>query len=143
VDAARAQLPETTLPGTPDARLRDVSPRANDGPPETGLPDSGLADSGGTGDGGGGAASGPAADLSDRERDLLAFERHWFRYAGAKEQAIRAEFGLSATRYYQLLNAVIDKPAALVTDPMLVRRLRRLRAERRRARAQRPRPAGV
>lgn len=75
------------------------------------------------------------AGLSERERDVLAFERHWWRYTGAKEKAIRDRFGVSATRYYQLLNAVIDKPAALVADPMLVRRLRRLRVERRRSRA--------
>lgn len=75
------------------------------------------------------------AGLCEREREVLAFERHWWRYAGAKEQAIRDRFDLSATRYYQLLNALIDKPAALVADPMLVRRLRRLRAQRRRSRA--------
>ncbi len=73
--------------------------------------------------------------LSDRQRRVLEFERHWWRYAGAKETAIRAEFAISATRYYQILNALIDSPAALVTDPMLVKRLRRLRATRRRARA--------
>jgi hypothetical protein len=76
--------------------------------------------------------------LSERDRRVLAFERHWWRYAGAKEQAIRAEFALSATRYYQILNVLIDSPEALVAEPMLVRRLRRLRAHRRRARAGRP-----
>jgi Protein of unknown function (DUF3263) len=73
--------------------------------------------------------------LSERDLRVLRFERHWWRYPGAKEEAIRAEFGLSATRYYQLLNALIDSPDALVADPMLVRRLRRLRARRRQARA--------
>jgi hypothetical protein len=76
--------------------------------------------------------------LSDRDQRILEFERHWWRYAGAKEQAIRAEFALSATRYYQILNVLIDSSDALVADPMLVRRLRRLRAQRRRARASRP-----
>jgi hypothetical protein len=82
--------------------------------------------------------------LSDRQRQILEFERHWWRYAGAKETAIRTEFGISATRYYQILNVLIDSPAALVIDPMLVKRLRRLRAARRRARAGgtiRPAPA--
>ena len=65
--------------------------------------------------------------LSDRERQILAFERRWWRHAGAKEQAIRDAFGFSATRYYQLLNAVLDNPAALAAEPMLVGRLRRLR----------------
>ncbi len=73
--------------------------------------------------------------LSNRQRQILEFERHWWRYAGAKETAIRAEFAISATRYYQILNALIDSPAALVADPMLVKRLRRLRTTRRRARA--------
>ncbi|TCB99033.1 DUF3263 domain-containing protein [Micromonospora zingiberis] len=72
--------------------------------------------------------------LSDRERELLAFERQWWRHAGAKEQAIRDRFGLSATRYYQLLNALLDNPAALAADPVLVGRLRRLRASRARNR---------
>ncbi len=61
---------------------------------------------------------------------MLAFEGRWWRHAGAKEEAIRAEFGLSATRYYQVLNSVIDSPAALAYDPMLVRRLQRMRAAR-------------
>ncbi|MDQ6650411.1 MAG: DUF3263 domain-containing protein [Actinomycetota bacterium] len=77
------------------------------------------------------------AELSDRDREVLAFERHWWKYAGAKEQAIRDLFDMSATRYYQVLNALIDRPAALVADPMLVKRLRRLRASRQRARSAR------
>ncbi|OZV79777.1 hypothetical protein CA850_17175 [Micromonospora echinospora] len=76
----------------------------------------------------------PADGLTERERGILAFERHWWRHAGAKEQAIRDTFGLSATRYYQLLNALLDNPAALAADPLLVGRLRRLRSSRARNR---------
>lgn len=72
--------------------------------------------------------------LTRREREILAFERQWWKYAGAKEQAIRDLFDMSATRYYQVLNALIDRPEALVHDPMLVKRLRRLRATRQRTR---------
>lgn len=72
--------------------------------------------------------------LTERERQVLAFERQWWRHAGAKEQAIRDLFGISSTRYYQTLNALLDKPAALACDPVLVQRLRRLRATRARAR---------
>lgn len=75
-----------------------------------------------------------AAALGDRAKQILEFERRWWRYAGAKEQAIRDSFGLSATRYYQLLNRVLDEPAALAHDPVLVSRLRRLRASRSRSR---------
>ena len=75
--------------------------------------------------------------LADRDRAILAFERQWWKYAGAKEQAIRESFGMSATRYYQILNALIDRPEALAADPMLVKRLRRVRASRQRARAAR------
>ncbi|GAB88265.1 DUF3263 domain-containing protein [Gordonia rhizosphera] len=75
--------------------------------------------------------------LSRRERDILAFERQWWKYAGAKEEAIKELFGLSATRYYQVLNALVDRPEALAADPMLVKRLRRLRASRQKARAAR------
>lgn len=77
----------------------------------------------------------PDDGLSDRDRRILRFEQDWWRHPGAKEEAIRAEFGLSSTRYYQILNRLIDAPAALIADPMLVRRLRRLRDQRRAARS--------
>jgi hypothetical protein len=83
------------------------------------------------------AAASAEGDLSDRDREILAFERQWWKYAGAKEQAVRELFGLSATRYYQVLNALIDSPAALAHDPMLVKRLRRMRSTRQRARSAR------
>ncbi|MFC7246355.1 DUF3263 domain-containing protein [Catellatospora aurea] len=75
--------------------------------------------------------------LSERERHILAFEQRWWRHAGAKEQAIRDQFEVSATRYYQLLNALLDNPAALAHDPVLVGRLRRLRGSRARTRSTR------
>ena len=75
--------------------------------------------------------------LTRRDREILAFERQWWKYAGAKEQAIRELFDMSATRYYQVLNALIDTPEALAADPMLVKRLRRLRATRQRQRSAR------
>ena len=75
--------------------------------------------------------------LSERDQQVLGFERQWWKYAGAKEQAIRELFDMSATRYYQVLNALIDTPAALAFDPMLVKRLRRMRASRQRARTAR------
>src|SRR5687767_12521570 len=84
-----------------------------------------------------GSASAGRGDLTDREREILAFERQWWKYAGAKETAIRELFDLSATRYYQTLNALIDRPEALVHDPMLVKRLRRLRTTRQRTRSAR------
>ena len=68
--------------------------------------------------------------LTRREHEVLAFERQWWRRPGAKETAIRDRFGLAPTRYYQVLNALVDRPAALEADPLLVRRLRRLRAAR-------------
>ncbi len=73
-----------------------------------------------------------AAGLTRRDLEILAFERQWWRYAGAKEQAIRDLFGISATHYYQVLNALLDSAAALAVDPITVGRLRRLRAARQR-----------
>jgi len=70
-------------------------------------------------------------------RSVLAFERDWNGTGGAKEAAIRSQLGLTATRYYQVLHAVIDDPAALAEDPLLVRRLQRLRAKRAASRAAR------
>jgi hypothetical protein len=77
----------------------------------------------------------PIGALNARDADILAFERQWWKFAGAKEQAIRDRFTMSATRYYQVLNALIDKPEALAQDPLLVKRLRRLRATRQRNRS--------
>jgi hypothetical protein len=74
------------------------------------------------------------AGLSRREHEMLTFERQWWRSAGAKETAIRERFGVTPTRYYQVLNALVDRPDALAADPLLVRRLRRLRSARRRGR---------
>ena len=76
-------------------------------------------------------------ELDERSRRILDFEREWWRYAGAKEQAVREQFQVSPTRYYQLLNRVIDDDDALAYDPMLVKRLRRLRTARQRQRAAR------
>ncbi len=75
--------------------------------------------------------------LTRREREVLAFERQWWKYAGAKEEAIKELFGMSGTRYYQVLNALVDRPEALAADPMLVKRLRRQRASRQKAKAAR------
>jgi hypothetical protein len=72
--------------------------------------------------------------LTQRERTILDFERTWRSEAGSKETAIRDRFELSTTRYYQLLNELIDLPGALAYDPLVVRRLRRQRDRRRRAR---------
>ena len=80
-------------------------------------------------------AEAPAASaLTDREQQILIFEARWWKHAGAKEQAIRDAFALSSTRYNPLLNRVLDNPAALEHDPVLVGRLRRLRSTRARTR---------
>jgi Protein of unknown function (DUF3263) len=68
-------------------------------------------------------------------RSVLAFERQWWRHPGAKEEAIRREFGVGPTAYYQLLSRLLDDPAAMAYDPMLVKRLQRQRASRRRQRS--------
>jgi IS4 transposase len=79
----------------------------------------------------------PRTELDDTELRLLAFERSWADRVGNREGAIRAEFGVSSARYYQMLYALIDSPIAVRHDPLLVRRLQRLRDSRRRTR-QRP-----
>lgn len=73
-------------------------------------------------------------ELTERDRAMLRFEGQWWHYAGAKEDAIRGTFDLSATRYYQILAALIDRDEALAAEPMIVKRLRRLRDQRRRGR---------
>ncbi|MBH0082764.1 DUF3263 domain-containing protein [Salinibacterium sp. SWN167] len=81
------------------------------------------------------AASCPATGLSERDSAILDFEREWTRHVGAKEEAISSQFHVSSARYYQMLNAVIDSPAAVRYDPMLVSRLRRSRDNRMRTRS--------
>lgn len=75
--------------------------------------------------------------LSDRDRAILDFERQWWRHPGSKEQAIRELFEIPATRYYQVLNRLLDRPEAMQYDPMLVKRLRRLRSRRQQDRSAR------
>lgn len=82
------------------------------------------------------------AELDDTEKAILDFERAWWKYAAAKDTAIRANFGLSPTGYYKVLNALIDRPEAMAYDVMGVRRLRRLRTARQMQRSAR-RMSGV
>ncbi|WP_334149917.1 DUF3263 domain-containing protein [Microbacterium sp.] len=69
-------------------------------------------------------------DLTERDRAILSMETAWPRHSGAKEEVIRAQLGMSAARYYQLLGRLIESESALEYDPMLVRRLRRIRDSR-------------
>ena len=71
-----------------------------------------------------------AAGLSELEIKMLEFERTWWRHAGAKESLIKELFNLTPPAYYQLLNNLIDRPAALMAEPLLVKRLLRLREQR-------------
>jgi hypothetical protein len=73
--------------------------------------------------------------LTDREREILTFERQWWKYAGTKDSAVREAFDLSATDYYRVLNGLLDHPDALASNPLLVRRLRRQRAQRQQRRS--------
>ena len=77
------------------------------------------------------------AGLTEQQAALLDFEKQWWALPGSKESEIRERFEISPTRYYQLLNALIDTEAALVHDPLLVKRLRRLRATRQKERTAR------
>lgn len=76
-------------------------------------------------------------EMVERDLEILDFERQWWEYAGGKEAAIRERFGMSALRYYQRLNWIIDQPEALDHDTLLVKRLRRARLARQRQRSDR------
>ena len=78
-----------------------------------------------------------SSSLTEQQLRILAFERSWWRLPGAKERAIGEVLGMTATRYYQLLNELIDRPEALAFDPALVKRLRAQRARRQRIRSPR------
>ncbi|MBA2311417.1 MAG: DUF3263 domain-containing protein [Actinobacteria bacterium] len=76
-------------------------------------------------------------ELTERDIDILDFERSWWKHAGVKERAIKERFDMSATRYYQILNDLLENPEALAHDPILVKRLKRLRTYRQRQRTAR------
>lgn len=78
--------------------------------------------------------------FDERDRAILDFEREWWQHPGAKEDAIRQTFGLSPARYYQVLGKLMDSEAALAYDPMLVKRLQRVRDDRRSSRQKRVNP---
>jgi len=72
--------------------------------------------------------------LSDRDRVMLDFEGSWWRAGGSKEEAIKARFGLSAARYYQIMAVLADSSEAERYAPLVVRRMRLARDRRRRGR---------
>lgn len=74
--------------------------------------------------------------LTERDKAILDFERTWWAEPGPKDEAISDRFELSSTRYYQLLNEILDADDALEYDALVVRRLRRLRDRRRRTRTE-------
>ena len=143
VGSEQPQPPETFIPNPseatserefPEQRQRLAEPAAvtevTDAPPES--------DSDAAPDAAAGAVAEPLVrPLSKRERAVLIFEKQYWKYSGAKEQAIRDRFEMSATRYYQVLNALLDRPEAQEFEPMLVKRLRRQRAARQRSRSAR------
>ncbi|MGQ4514490.1 DUF3263 domain-containing protein [Streptomyces sp. DW26H14] len=120
--AAHAEPPEPTAPGEPSASPR--GPAADGGAAGN---DTRAEDGGASGDGTRADGSG----LSGRDRAVLALERLSWSGPGAKERAIRERLGMSPTRYYQVLNALIDDRAATAYDPVTLNRLRRVRQSRR------------
>jgi len=76
--------------------------------------------------------------LTVRERAILDFERSWWLEASesggtTKQDAIRRELSMSPTRFYALLEQLVDSPEAAEYDPLVIARLRRRRDARRRA----------
>lgn len=69
-------------------------------------------------------------ELNELEVQILEFEKRFYRLRGKKHVALSQEFGISTIRYFQILNQIIDKPAAVIAEPVLVNRLRRIRESR-------------
>ncbi|MET8085124.1 DUF3263 domain-containing protein [Micromonospora sp. NPDC005237] len=134
---AAPTAPEPSADARPGATVGGVAPSVptpRPAPPVESTDDATPADAAPPDDETAAAPAAPPAGLTTRERAILAFEQQWWRHAGAKEQAVRDTFGVSSTRYYQLLNGLLDNPAALAADPVLIGRLRRLRSSRARNR---------
>ena len=83
----------------------------------------------------------PSSGLSDYDKSILNFEREWWQHPGSKDEAIRVAFDISPARYYQLLTALLDSRAALEFDPMLIKRLQKMREQRRASRSVRLHPS--
>ena len=65
--------------------------------------------------------------LTPDQAAVLAFARRRFRYAGARDDAIRRELGLSPWQYQQQLIALTRVPAAWEAEPHLMKSLSRPR----------------
>lgn len=76
-------------------------------------------------------------ELSKRDRDILTFARSWYAFRGNHEAAVRDQFNMTTTTFFQHLNRVIDLPGAMAFDPFTTKRLQRLRADRRRSQSAR------
>lgn len=63
----------------------------------------------------------------DELQKIIDMEHQYPKYTGQKDDAIRTEFNMSATSYYQMLNRLLDDEEAVKADPVLFNRLRRLR----------------
>jgi len=72
--------------------------------------------------------------LSQRDKEILEFEESWWVHPGTKASAIRERLGLSPTRYYRCLAELVESSEAMEHAPLLVRRLRLRRSQRRRDR---------
>lgn len=134
-DAAQPRIPQPqsgepkTGPSPADSTSPDpTTPDSTVSEPTTAAPRAAAAD-------GVGSGAPEGTGLTALEHAILRFEKQRWRHVGAKEQAVRDTFGLSATRYYQAINALIDRPEALAAEPLLVGRLLRRRAALSRSRS--------
>lgn len=75
--------------------------------------------------------NGNSSVLTEREKDILDFEQSWWSLSIPREQAVRDRFQLTETEYVELLELLIATEAALEAEPLLVRRLRRMKDRRR------------
>ncbi len=69
--------------------------------------------------------------LTERQIAIIEFERISWQLDSSKEKAIREQFSISPSRYYKIRDELIDIPAAMDFDPMVVKRLQKQRKARR------------
>ena len=78
----------------------------------------------------------PGMTLTDKERAVLDLERSW--WVGPDAPATKGEaialLGLSRAKYYALRDSAVERAEAAAYDPLVVHRVRRSKAARRRAR---------
>ena len=75
--------------------------------------------------------------LTEKDIRILDFEASWWHFPEPKDRAIRDYLDMSSTRYYQALRRLVDNEDAAQQYPLVIKRLRRMKEQRKAAHTRR------